>query len=105
MFAAHAYLIGDLVLVAIFALLFFLRRDLRKIMIYSGSLYLILGIPCFFLLKLFSSDIARTTTPGYWSPPTLFNLGQRTGGLAIEDVMFMFFASALIAGLYDLIFL
>jgi|GEM_PF-575161 len=100
----YAYLIGDLAAVAIFAFLFFVRKDLRKVMVYSGILYLALTTPCFFILKLLSSDAAKSVTPGYWSPPTLFNLGQRTGGLAIEDELFIFFASAVVAGLYDYFF-
>ena len=100
----HQYLIGDLVLAAIFGLLFFLRRDLRKVMAYSGLLYLLLTTPCFFVLKFISSDVAKSVTPGYWSPPTLFDFGQKTGGLAIEDVLFIFLASALSSALYELVF-
>ncbi len=100
----YAYLTGTLVLAIIFMCVFFARKDLRKVMIYSGSLYLILTTPCFFLLGLINSDVAKSVTPGYWSPPTLFNIGQSTGGLAIEDELFIFFASALAAGLYDFIF-
>lgn len=100
----HAYLIGDLVLAIIFLLIYILRPELRRVMMYSGILYLVLTTPCFFILKFLSSDMAKSVTPGYWSPPTLFNLGQKTGGLAIEDELFIFFASALVAGLYDFIF-
>jgi hypothetical protein len=100
----HAYLIGDLVLMLVFCLVLILRQDLRRVMLYSGTLYLVITTPCFFILKFLSSDIAKSVTPGYWSPPTLFNIGQRTGGLAIEDMLFIFFASALTAGLYDLLF-
>lgn len=100
----HAYLIGDIIIALLFGFVFYLRKDLRRVMIYSGFLYLLITTPCFFALKLLSHDVAKSVTPGYWSPPTLFNIGQKTGGLAIEDELFIFFASGLAAVFYDFLF-
>ena len=41
--------------------------------------------------------------PGYWSPPSVWDLNRITGGLGIEDVLYMFFVGAIAAGLYEVI--
>jgi len=101
----YAYLFGITGLGGIvFCFLCFVRKDLRKIMLYGGTVYLLYMTACFFLLKLLSSDAAKTINPGYWSPPSLFDLNRKTGGLGIEDVVFMFLVGAVAAGFYEVIF-
>lgn len=102
----YAYLVGTLVLAIAFVSIFLIRRDLRKTMVYSGLFYVVVLACAFFILLLFLSSTGspRSITPGYWTPPTLFNLGQKTGGLAIEDLLFMFFNGGVAAALYELVF-
>lgn len=73
-------------------------------MIYSGLFYAIFMTFCFVWLKMLSHDPAKSVSPGYWSPPTLFGLNNRTGGEGFEDLLFMFLAPAIIAGVYELVF-
>lgn len=101
---AYAYLIGTFGLGIIFSFLCWARRDLRKIIIYSGVLYLLYGFLMFLVIKLLVSDPTRTITPGYWGPPSLLNLNGRSGGYGIEDALFSLFAGGIAAGLYNLVF-
>jgi hypothetical protein len=100
----HAYLVGTIGLAVIFSFLCSVRKDLRRPMIYSGLLYAIFMTFCFVWLKILSQDPAKSVSPGYWSPPSLFDLNKKTGGEGIEDLLFMFFAPAIIAGIYELLF-
>ncbi len=45
----------------------------------------------------------QTINPGYWSPDTLFNLNNITGGFSIEDVLFMFFFGGIAGVAYSLV--
>jgi hypothetical protein len=100
----YAYLIGTVGLAIIFGALCFVRRDLRRVMIYSGLFYLFFMTVIFLLLKALSSDPAKAITPGYWSPPSMFDLNKKTGGYGIEDALYMFFVGAIAAGLYNVVF-
>jgi hypothetical protein len=100
----YAYLIGIIGLAMVFSFLCFARRDLKKVMLYSGLLYLSYGFVMFLAIKLFSSEPAKTITPGYWSPPSLFGLNGKTGGYGIEDALFSFFFGAIAAGLFEVVF-
>jgi hypothetical protein len=100
----YTYLVGTSVIIAVFVFLCCVRRDLRRLMLYGGGVYLAYMTGCFLLLRLLSSDPSKAINPGYWSPPSLFNLNHRTGGLGIEDIFFMFFVGAIAAGLYEIIF-
>lgn len=104
MLATNAYLIGIIGLGLVYIVLFFARKDLRRIMIYSGTVYLLYGFIIFLAIKLLATDGSKAINPGYWTPPTLFNLNSRTGGYGIEDALFSFFAGGVAACLYDLIF-
>lgn len=73
-------------------------------MVYSGTFYLLYGFVIFLAIKLLSYDPTKTVTPGYWEPPTLFDLNRKTGGYGIEDALFSFFAGAIAAGLYVILF-
>ena len=75
-----------------------------RVMTYGGSIYLVYMSACFLLLKVLSSDPTKAINPGYWSPPSLFNLNSRSGGLGIEDILFMFFVGAIAAGFYEIVF-
>lgn len=102
----YAYLIGTLVLAVIFGVVYILRNDLRKIMIYSGLAYVVLltlGYLFLFYISV-THNSPRSITPGYWAPPTLFDLGRRTNGYAIEDLMFIFFNGGIAAALYEIVF-
>lgn len=100
----YAYFIGTAGLAIVLALLCFVRKDLRKVMIYSGLLYLSYGFVMFLAIKLFSSNPAKSINPGYWTPPTLFELNTKTGGYGLEDALFSFFFGAIAGGLFELLF-
>src|SRR5262249_44579211 len=104
MLASHAYLFGTLGLGILFVLLCSVRRDLRRLMVVSGSLYLVYGFVLFLFIKLLASEPTKSITPGYWSPPSLLELNQKTGGYGVEDAIFSFFAGGIAAGLYEIIF-
>lgn len=90
---------------AVFWLIFLAaRRDLWRAMLWSGRYYIVLLSFGFIVYRLITHDVARTITPGYWTPPTLFDLGRLTGGYAIEDALFMFFIAGWAAALYKLCF-
>jgi hypothetical protein len=82
----------------------YIRKDLRRAMIYSGLLYLCYGFVMFLAIKLFSAESAKSITPGYWSPPSLLDLNSKTGGYGIEDALFSFLFGAIAAGLFELTF-
>src|SRR5437868_803647 len=100
----YAYLFGTICLALIFIFLCLVRRDLRQAMIYSGLLYLSYGFVMFLVIKLLAADPTKTINPGYWTPPSLFDLSARTGGYGIEDGLFSFCFGGIAAGLFELIF-
>lgn len=90
------------------ALLFFLwliilllqPASRKKAMLFTGFLYAAVLIPTFWLHKfiLGLAPVSQLYNPGYWqNVSTIFNLNNRTGGLAIEDVSFMIFWGGLAA--------
>lgn len=102
----YAYLIGTLVLAVIFISIYLWRKDLRKVMLYSGLAYVVLltiGYVLLFYLSV-THNSPRSITPGYWAPPTLFDLGRKTSGYAVEDLLFIFFNGGIAAALYEIIF-
>lgn len=100
----YEYLTGIGIMFIVWVLFFVARKDLRKPMVWSGLFYIIILTIGFFALSFVSRDPARAITPGYWQPYTLFNLGQKTGGYAIEDILFMFFAGGIATALYEFFF-
>ena len=100
----YEYLAGTGIGALVWTGLFLVRKDLRRPMVWSGSFYVVLLSIGFAAYRVTVNDPARSITPGYWAPPTLFNLGRLTGGYAIEDVLFMFFAAGIAAALYELLF-
>jgi len=104
MLVSHAYLLGTIGLAIVFTLLCMVRKDLRRVMLYAGFVYLFYMTAVFLLSRILSSDPAKSITPGYWGPPSLWDLNKKTGGLGIEDTLYMFFVGAIAAGLYDTVF-
>ncbi|MEK7098749.1 MAG: lycopene cyclase domain-containing protein [Patescibacteria group bacterium] len=97
------YLIGTLILAAIWGALFVFRRDLRHVMIWSSSAALLFLSVGFIVIRLLLPDlpVEMTIVPGYWDPDTLFNFGRITGGFAIEDALFMFFTGGISGVIYE----
>lgn len=89
---------------AFWTILFFMRKDLRRAMLWSGVFYIVFLSIGFVGYRLVFDDPVRSITPGYWAPDTLFDLGQKTHGYAIEDALFMFFAGGTAAALYEFCF-
>src|SRR4030095_3474636 len=100
----YQYLMGTGLMAIAWALLFVSRKDLRKAMIWSGLFYFAVLTAAFIIARLTTIDATRDITPGYWAPPTLFDLGRKTGGFAVEDALFMFFAGGIAAALYESVF-
>lgn len=86
----YQYLVGLLILALPLFLFLFKKKNNRRAMIHSGIFFTILMTFCFVVANITTKPEALSITPGYWSPTTLFNLGAITGGLAIEDILFMF---------------
>jgi len=104
----YEYLVGDSIMGVVWVILFFVKKDLRKPMIWSGVIYFfaitIWYIGVMGILALQDMELSRTLTPGYWEPRTLFNIGMHTKGYAIEDILFMFFVGGIATNLYELVF-
>src|SRR3989344_2191199 len=100
------YIIGLTILCVIWAGFFVYRADMRKAMIWSGCTYVADLSIGFVVLKIIMPDLAseRTIVPGYWDPNTLFDLGRRTGGYAIEDAIYMFLTGGIAAAIYEELF-
>lgn len=87
----YVWLIWSLSFLLIWFLVFLLSKNLRKEMLWASVLTAPFGLtePLF--------------VPGYWNPPSLFNLAQKTG-FDIESIIFTFAIGGLAAVLYNLIF-
>jgi hypothetical protein len=99
----YAYLIGVGILFIFWLFFFILRKDLRKPMIWSGLFYLII-IVIYHLLWIVLShfiDLGTSIVPTYWEPKTLFDMGLSTRGMAIEDLLFMFFVGGIATSIYE----
>lgn len=94
---------GTLIMGVVWGFLYLVRKDLRKAMIWSGVFYLMALTIGFIAFQLSTPAPEKAITPGYWTPPTLFNLGQNTGGYAIEDALFMFFGGGIAGAVYEFI--
>ena len=82
----YEYLIGDLIFLAIWMILYFIRNDLRREMLFSSLLSAPLGLTEIFFI------------PWYWNPKTLFNLVP-----GIESILFAFSVGGIAAVLYEII--
>ncbi len=98
----YDYLVLVLLLGVLWVVLFYQRKDLRKVMLWTGTFYLIATILGFIVYKLMSTDPSREINPGYWSPPSLFNLNNRLG-ISLEDLLFAFFLGGVASSLYEFV--
>jgi hypothetical protein len=100
-----AYLAGALITGVVWGLCYFLRPDIRKDMVWSSWYFFFIMTVGFIVIKVFAHiSPAQSINPGYWSPPTLFNLNNLTGGYGIEDALFMFFIGGIAAVIYEELF-
>lgn len=101
----YAYLVGTVAVGIIWGILFFLRKDVRKPMMWSSWYFLFVMTLGFLALALVGHIPAyMSINPGYWNPDTLFDLNRLTGGYAIEDAFFQFFIGGIAAALYEEVF-
>ncbi len=100
----YAYLIGTGILGLLWLVPFLARKDLRPAMLWSSKFYIIILTIGFAVLWALHISPSFRINPGYWTPPTLFDLNNITDGYAIEDAIFMFFMAGIAASLYELIF-
>jgi hypothetical protein len=98
------YLIATLFVGLLWAACFLWRKDLRHRMLWTGGLYVAVMTAGFCASKLVL-DIPeyQAINPGYWTPPTLFDFNNLTGGFSIEDVLFMVFFGGIAGSMYELI--
>lgn len=87
----------------VWAFLYWRRKDLRQAMLWSATYYIFMLSVGFVLLYCLNVDPAKRINPGYWTPPTLFDLNNRTGGYGIEDAVFMFFIAGIAAAAYEFV--
>ncbi|MBI2642446.1 MAG: hypothetical protein HYW97_01220 [Candidatus Wildermuthbacteria bacterium] len=83
----YAYFIGALLVLLPGLAVFVLRKDLRKEMLWAGTLALPFGFSEIFFHE-------------YWVPPSLFNLIERVG-FGIEDFLFVFSVGCIAAIVYE----
>jgi len=87
----YIWFVWTLALIGIWLIVFFLFKSGRKRMLWASLITMPFGLtePLFI--------------PGYWNPPSLFDLAQRTG-FDIESLIFCFGIGGLGVVLYDFIF-
>lgn len=86
----YGYLLGNLILGIPWTIFFFLRKDLRKEMLWAGIIGMFLGFTNFLYV------------PEYWNPPTLFNLLDKIG-FSIEDALNGIFNGGIAAVIFEFI--
>ena len=87
------YLAGIFFILLLFAVVFLLRKDLRKILIYTG-----------FLLALSGPISEILFFRDYWNPPAIFEFNLLGLRILVEDVLFAFAAPVLGAYIYFILF-
>ena len=87
----HVWLIWSLIILGLWVIIYFFKKDFRKIMLPVSLLTMLFG----FTEPLF--------VPGYWFPPSLFDLAQKTG-FDIESFIFSFSIGGIGALLYRILF-
>lgn len=87
----YVWLIWSLILLGLWTIIYLLKKDFRKIMLPVSLATMLFG----FTEPLF--------VPGYWSPPTLFDLAQKSG-FDIESFIFSFSIGGIGAILYRILF-
>ena len=84
----YAYLAGGLAFLAVWIIIFFARKDLRREIIWAS----LIGLPFGFLERLF--------VPYYWYPASLFDL-MRQYGFGLEGFLYSFSVSGIAATFYE----
>jgi hypothetical protein len=89
--AVYAYLVLSTALFGVWLVLFAIRTDIRRELLWVsvGTMFLGLTEPLF--------------VPAYWNPPTLGNLARRTG-FDLESLLFSFAIGGIVFAAYDVIF-
>ena len=87
----YGYLTGCLILLSILSVLFYLRKDLRKDILWSG---------CFGMITALT---AAWWVPTYWNPPTILGLNGYFG-FDLEDFLLMFAIGGISSVIYEYIF-
>ncbi len=100
----YQYLAGTGLAGLVWLMIFLLRKDLRRAMVWGGTVYFVLLSIGFVVYRLFMHDAVRAINPGYWAPPTLFNLQHIMHGYGIEDALFMFFYGGIAVVIYEFFF-
>lgn len=102
----YEYLISDFGLGMVWTILYLKFKNLRREIMFGSILYPSILIPLFLLTKFLSYFFKLTWryVPDYWNPNTLFNFSRITGGLSIEDFLFMFFLGGVVAISYEILF-
>ena len=85
----YEYLIGASIFAAPWLILFWLRKDLHKKMLWSS------------IAAMFTVGFGFLFVPEYWSPNTLFDLAP----LEIEGFILMFFVGGISSVLYTMLFM
>jgi len=83
----YEYLLGSLILLIFWAILYFRRNDLKKQMLWTSIIV---------MLFAFTGPLY---VPEWWKPPTLFDLANKTG-LDIESFIFTFAIGGIIPTIY-----
>lgn len=101
----YEYLIGSLLVGLVWLILYSYNKRFRKEMMFGSLLYPLILIPLFLITKFLSYfiDITWRYVPDYFNPNSLLNLSRITGGVAIEDFLFMFFVGGIAAVFYELV--
>ncbi|MFH1769183.1 MAG: lycopene cyclase domain-containing protein [Parcubacteria group bacterium] len=86
----YTYIIGCLIIFSVWIIIYFLRKNIRREMIWAGLAAAPFGV----------TEILWV--PEYWNPPSLFNL-IRELGFGIEDFMYMFLLGSLASVVYEFI--
>lgn len=69
-----------------------------------GYLFIITSAWAFIKIVSQFTYLGETLVPSYWHPKTLFDLGIRTGGYALEDAVFSFFVGGIATVVYEVFF-
>lgn len=89
----YPYLLGILIILVVWLILFFLRKDLRKEMLMMGL-----------FLFLLASEAEKTYFQDYWKPEVLFKFHLFGFPITIEDLLFGFLLGGISGVLYEVLF-
>lgn len=87
----YVWLIWSLLILGLWAVIYFVKKDNRQVMLFVS------------LGTMFFGATEPLFVPEYWSPPSLFNLAERTG-FDIESFIFSFAIGGIGSVIYTLVF-